>query len=50
MRLRGKWLNYSGAGRDIRTLATLHPAYLLRKPEEKRYAWRDLLMIKAALR
>jgi DNA polymerase len=49
MRLRGKWLNYSGAGRDIRTLATLHPAYLLRKPEEKRYAWRDLLLVRKAL-
>jgi DNA polymerase len=49
MRLRGKWLSYSCAGGDIRTLATLHPAYLLRNPEHKRLAWRDLLMIKAAL-
>ncbi|HMK41240.1 MAG TPA: uracil-DNA glycosylase [Methyloceanibacter sp.] len=49
MRLRGKWLNYSCAGADIRTLATLHPAYLLRKPEEKRYAWRDLLLVRKAL-
>ena len=49
MRLRGKWLTYSCAGREIPTLATLHPAYLLRKPEEKRYAWRDLLMLKEAM-
>lgn len=49
MRLRGKWLTYACAGRDIPTLATLHPAYLLRKPEEKRYAWRDLLMLKEAM-
>jgi uracil-DNA glycosylase family 4 len=49
MRLRGKWLTYSCGGRDIPTLATLHPAFLLRKPEQKRYAWRDLLMLKAAL-
>jgi uracil-DNA glycosylase len=49
MRLRGKWLSYACAGRDLPTLATLHPAYLLRKPEQKRYAWRDLLMLKAAL-
>ena len=49
MRLRGKWLTYSCAGRDLPVLATLHPAYLLRRPEEKRYAWRDLLMLKAAL-
>ncbi|MGI8724228.1 MAG: uracil-DNA glycosylase [Methyloceanibacter sp.] len=49
MRLRGKWLNYDCGGRSVATLATLHPAYLLRKPEEKRYAWRDLLMVKVAL-
>jgi hypothetical protein len=26
-----------------------HPAYLLRQPEAKRQAWRDLLQLKAAL-
>jgi DNA polymerase len=45
MRLRGKWKIVKNGDRDIPTLATLHPAYLLRKPEEKRYAWRDLLML-----
>jgi uracil-DNA glycosylase family 4 len=49
MRLRGKWLTYPAASRPITTLATLHPAYLLRNPEAKRYAWRDLLMVKQAL-
>ncbi|MGH6833295.1 MAG: uracil-DNA glycosylase [Methyloceanibacter sp.] len=49
MRLRGKWLTYPCAGRDIATLPTLHPAYLLRTPEDKRLAWRDLLMVKEAL-
>ena len=49
MRLRGKWLNYPCAAGAITTLATLHPAYLLRNPEAKRYAWRDLLMVKEAL-
>jgi uracil-DNA glycosylase len=49
MRLRGKWLNYSCDGRDIATLATLHPAYLLRTPADKRLAWRDLLMVKERL-
>jgi len=49
MRLRGKWKIYKAADRDIPTLATLHPAFLLRKPEEKRYAWRDLLMLKTRL-
>jgi DNA polymerase len=49
MRLRGKWLNYGARSGTISTLATLHPAYLLRNPSAKRLAWRDLLMIKAAL-
>jgi DNA polymerase len=49
MRLRGKWLTYPCAGRDIATLATLHPAYLLRNPEDKRLAWRDLLAVKERL-
>jgi DNA polymerase len=49
MRLRGKWLSYPSAGRDIATLATLHPAYLLRNPEDKRLAWRDLLAVKERL-
>jgi len=49
MRLRGKWLTYHSGGRDIPTIATLHPAYLLRNPEAKRLAWRDMLMVKQAL-
>jgi uracil-DNA glycosylase family 4 len=49
MRLRGKWKIHKAGGRDLPTLATLHPAYLLRNPEAKRYAWRDLLAVKARL-
>jgi uracil-DNA glycosylase family 4 len=49
MRLRGRWKLYRSAGREIPTLATLHPAYLLRTPDAKRYAWRDLLMLKEKL-
>ena len=49
MKLRGKWRSYPSAGGAIKTIATLHPAFLLRTPAAKRQAWRDLLMIKAAL-
>jgi len=49
MRLRGKWLTYPSAGRDLPALATLHPAYLLRNPVAKRYAWHDLLLLQTAL-
>lgn len=48
-RLRGKWLSHDTGRREIRTLATLHPAYLLRQPLQKRLAWRDLLAVKEAL-
>lgn len=47
MRLRGRWLEYDGApdAPPIPTLATFHPAYLLRSPAQKREAWRDLLAV-----
>lgn len=46
---RGKWTEYDTGTRRIRALATLHPAYLLRQPLQKRLAWRDLRALKAAL-
>jgi uracil-DNA glycosylase family 4 len=49
LRLRGQWRSYDTGRREIRALATLHPAYLLRQPLQKRLAWRDLLAVKAAL-
>jgi len=49
MRVRGRWREVTIGARTIRTLATLHPAYLLRTPAAKRLAWRDLLAVKAAL-
>ena len=48
-RARGRWLNYSTGKRDIRAMPMYHPAYLLRSPLEKRYAWRDFLAVKKAL-
>jgi len=49
LRLRGRWLDHDGGGRRIRALATLHPAYLLRQPIQKRLAFRDFLALKRAL-
>src|SRR5947209_7377962 len=48
-RTRGRWFNFHTGTREIRAIATFHPAYLLRSPLEKRFAWRDLLAIKKAL-
>lgn len=53
LRLRGRWLELplgpAAQGTTIRAMATLHPAYLLRSPVQKRYAWRDFLAIREAL-
>ena len=49
LRLRGRWRDYDTGARTIRAMATLHPAYLLRQPLQKRLAWRDFLALKAAL-
>ncbi len=50
LKARGRFYPYRlSDGREIRALATLHPAYLLRQPVQKRLAWRDFRMLKAAL-
>ena len=43
--LRERQHNYEG----IPLIASFHPAYLLRKPSEKRKAWQDLLQVKRLL-
>jgi DNA polymerase len=48
-RTRGRWFNFHTGTREIKAIATFHPAYLLRSPLEKRFAWRDLLAIRKAL-
>jgi len=48
-RTRGRWFRFDTGRREIRAIATLHPAYLLRQPLQKRLAWRDFLAIKKAL-
>src|SRR3984893_7273395 len=45
MRLRGRWFAYSAGHTEIRVLAMLHPAFLLRQPAHKKLAWRDLRML-----
>src|SRR6266568_673503 len=48
-RSRGRWFPYDTGCREIRALATFHPAFLLRSPLQKRFAWRDFLALKKAL-
>ena len=49
LRMRGKWRSLSIAGREIPALPTLHPAYLLRQPAQKKLAWRDLRSLRAEM-
>ena len=46
---RGRWFSFHTGTREIRAMPTYHPAFLLRSPLQKRYAWRDFLAIKKAL-
>jgi len=46
---RGRWFKYHTGTREIRAMPTFHPAFLLRSPLQKRFAWRDFLAIKKAL-
>jgi len=48
-RARGRWHAYHTGSREIRAIATFHPAYLLRNPIEKRFVWRDFLAVRKAL-
>jgi uracil-DNA glycosylase len=48
-RTRGRWFKFATGRREIRALATYHPAFLLRSPLQKRLAWRDFLALKKAL-
>ncbi|MBY0297416.1 MAG: uracil-DNA glycosylase, partial [Methylobacterium sp.] len=49
LKSRGRFFPYRTGTREIRLLATLHPAYLLRQPLQKRLAWRDFRALRAAL-
>jgi DNA polymerase len=42
-------MQYDAGRTTIPAMATLHPAYLLRQPVQKRLAWRDFRAVKAAL-
>jgi DNA polymerase len=46
---RGRWYPFQTGTREIRAVATFHPAFLLRSPLQKRLAWRDFQAIRKAL-
>jgi len=50
-RLRGRWFDLAipGLAEPVPTLPMFHPSFLLRTPERKREAWRDLLALRVRL-
>ncbi len=56
MRLRGRWAEYRmkdeafEPGEHVDAMPIFHPAFLLRRPQEKAKAWADLLEIQAKLK
>lgn len=49
MRMRGKWTEATLGNKSRPVLPMLHPAYLLRQPQDKRHAWADLLSLHSTL-
>lgn len=49
MKNHGQWQDVSVAGKTYPALPLYHPAFLLRRPELKKDAWRDLLALREKL-
>ena len=43
---RGKWIKKKIGHVDPNIIVSFHPAYLMRQPDQKKYAWEDLKMIR----
>ena len=52
VKLRGKWHEYKSLNLDgsIPTIASYHPAFLLRSPQYKKHSWEDLQMLQEKLK
>ena len=43
---RGQWKEVIIKQQNYKTIVTFHPAYLLRKPDQKKFSWEDLKIIR----
>tara|TARA_B100000579_G_C22772680_1_gene824885 strand:- start:320 stop:1105 length:786 start_codon:yes stop_codon:yes gene_type:complete len=43
---RGKWVNKKIGDSEVAIIASFHPAFLMRQPDQKKFAWEDLKMVK----
>ena len=49
-KIRGKWFEILIDNLKINFIVSFHPAYLLRQPDQKRFSWIDLKMIRDKIR
>ena len=43
---RGQWKEVIIKQKNYKTMVTFHPAYLLRKPDQKKFSWEDIKIIR----
>ena len=43
---RGQWKEVIIKQKNYKTIVTFHPAYLLRKPDQKKFSWEDIKIIR----
>ena len=43
---RGKWVSRKIGEVNLEVIASFHPAFLMRQPDQKKYAWEDLKLIR----
>ena len=43
---RGKWINKKIGNSNPQVIASFHPAFLMRQPDQKKYSWSDLKEIR----
>ena len=43
---RGKWIERKIGEINVWVIASFHPAFLMRQPEQKKLAWIDLKMVR----
>ena len=48
-KMRGKWYEFNINNLKIYSIVSFHPAYLLRQPDQKKFSWIDLKMIREKL-
>ena len=47
---RGQWINFKSNNKNIFTLCTFHPNFLLQQPNQKKNAWLDLQLFQEKLK